>query len=83
MRDKSVAKIPLGRFKEGESGSSRREWPWDESKFQDPQSNCLLPDQLLILTNRMQVTDVGVIFPDPKVVPCGVPHGSILRPFFF
>ena len=33
------------------------------------------------LTNRMQVTDVGGIFSDPKVVPCGVPQGSILGPF--
>ena len=32
------------------------------------------------LTNRMQVTDVGGIsnVGDPRVVPCGVPQGSIL-----
>ena len=35
------------------------------------------------LTNRMQVTDVGGIFSDPKVVPCGVPQGSILGPLLF
>ena len=35
------------------------------------------------LTNRMQLTDVGGIFPDPRVLPCGVPQGSILRPLFF
>ena len=35
------------------------------------------------LTNRMQVTDVGGIFSDPKVVPCGVPQGSILGPLVF
>ena len=35
------------------------------------------------LTNRMQVTDVGGIISDPRVVPCGVPHGSILRPLLF
>ena len=29
------------------------------------------------LTNRMQVTDVGGFFSDPRVVPCGVPQGSI------
>ena len=41
MRDKSVVKIPLERFKERESGSSRREWPWNKCKFQYPPSNCL------------------------------------------
>ena len=35
------------------------------------------------LTNRMQVTDVGGFFSDPKVVPCGVPQGSILGPLLF
>ena len=35
------------------------------------------------LTNRMQVTDVGGIFSDPRVVPCGVPQGSMLGPLFF
>ena len=35
------------------------------------------------LTNRMQVTDVGGIFSDPKGVPCGVPQGSILGPLLF
>ena len=35
------------------------------------------------LTNRMQVTDVGGIFSDPRVVPCGGPQGSILGPLFY
>ena len=35
------------------------------------------------LKNRMQVTDVGGFFSDPKVVPCGVPRGSILGPLLF
>ena len=55
MRDKSVVKIPLERFKERESGLSWREWPWYESKFQDPQSNCLLPDQLLVRCQTLSV----------------------------
>ena len=35
------------------------------------------------LTNRMQLRDVGGILSDPRVVPCGVPQGSILGLFFF
>ena len=35
------------------------------------------------LTNRMQVTDVGEFFSDPRVVPCGVPQGSIMGPLLF
>ena len=35
------------------------------------------------LTNRMQVTDVGGIFSDPRVFPCRVPQGSILGTLFF
>ena len=35
------------------------------------------------LTNRMQVTDVGGIVSDPRVVPCGVPQGSILGTLLF
>ena len=35
------------------------------------------------LTNRMQVTDVGGIFSDPRDFPCGVPQGSILGTLLF
>ena len=35
------------------------------------------------LTNRMQVTDVGGIFSNPRVVPWGVPQGSILGLLLF
>ena len=37
------------------------------------------------MTNRMQVIDVGGIFTDPRVVPCGVglPQGSILGHLFY
>ena len=35
------------------------------------------------LTNRMQVTDVGGIFSDYRVVLCGVTQGLILGPLLF
>ena len=35
------------------------------------------------LTNRTQKVDINGTFPKPRMVPCGVPQGSILGPLLF
>ena len=35
------------------------------------------------LSNRNQIVNVNDTKSDPSIVPCGVPHGSILGPLLF
>ena len=35
------------------------------------------------LTNQTQKVDINGTFPKPRMVPCGVPQGSILGPLLF
>ena len=41
------------------------------------------PDSTLYLTNRTHKVDINGTFSKPRMVPCGVPQGSILVPLLF